>query len=304
LCFFMGALGISIYIYSRFTSRVLVTPLQALLYGVEKIQAGDYSIRIQGQSVHEISRLRDAFNDMVLQLQKEIDLREESEASKKQLIMSISHDLKNPLTSVLGYSDYLLQNGDMSASERVQYIKVIYENGLRANHLMQDLFQLSYLNSANSVLSLKTQDLCEFMRELLAGYVPQLEEKDILYDFDIPEEPICVLFDEQQLDRAISNLIINAIKYNDFGNTLRVSLCKSSKKNIIVLEDNGIGIPKEFCEDIFKPFVRVDSARNSKTGGTGLGLFISKNILRKHGWDIYLDTTVPCGCRFIIEIPT
>ena len=110
------------------------------------------------------------------------------------------------------------------------------------------------------------------------------------------------LFDRKNLDRALSNIILNSIKYNSPGITISIKLLIADGKAVIIIEDDGVGIPKEFEGDIFEPFVRVDATRNSKTGGTGLGLAISKAIIEKHGGNIYLVQDIDKGCKFIIKL--
>ena len=110
------------------------------------------------------------------------------------------------------------------------------------------------------------------------------------------------LFDRKNLDRALSNIILNSIKYNNPGITISIKLLIAEGKAVIIIEDDGVGIPKEFQGDIFEPFVRVDATRNSKNGGTGLGLAISKAIIEKHGGNIYLVQDIDKGCKFIIRL--
>ena len=108
-------------------------------------------------------------------------------------------------------------------------------------------------------------------------------------EFDITEDEVEILFDRKNLDRALSNIILNAIKYNNSGITISINLLVDNGTAVIIIGDNGVGIPEDFKGDIFEPFVRVDDTRNSKTGGTGLGLAISKAIIEKHGGNIYLE---------------
>ena len=145
-------------------------------------------------------------------------------------------------------------------------------------------------------------DIGEFLRELIAGYVPMMDQMGIKYQFDITEDEVEILFDRKNLDRALSNIILNSIKYNSPGITISIKLLLDDGKAVIIIEDDGAGIPKEFQGDIFEPFVRVDATRNSKTGGTGLGLSISKAIIEKHGGSINLVRHIDKGCKFIIKL--
>jgi len=289
-------------LYSKLTSRMFVKPLKKLLKGVNTIKKGEYSARVEINSINEIGQLKDAFNSMAEKIQQETLLKEKSEKNGKRMILDISHDLKNPLTSILGYSEFLLENEDISLEDKNKLLRVINNNSRRANDLIQDLFELSRVESTEYKLEIDNHDIGEFLRELIAGYVPLMEQNGVKYEIDITEDEVEIPFDKKNLDRALSNIILNSIKYNNPGITINIKLLIGNKKAVIIIKDDGVGIPKEFHESIFEPFVRVDVTRNSKTGGTGLGLSISKAIIEKHGGNIYLVQDIDKGCKFIITL--
>ena len=289
-------------LYSKLTSRIFVKPLKKLLEGVNTLKNGEYSARVEINSLNEIGELKDAFNLMAEKIQQETLLKEKSEQNRKRMILDISHDLKNPLTSILGYSEFLLENDDILLEDKNKLLKVINNNSRRANDLIQDLFEYSRVESTEYKLDISKHDIGEFLRELIAGYVPLMEQNGVQYEFDITEDEVELPFDRKNLDRALSNIILNSIKYNSPGITITIKLLIAHGKAVIIIEDDGVGIPKEFRENIFEPFVRVDATRNSKTGGTGLGLAISKAIIEKHGGNIYLVQDIDKGCKFIIRL--
>ena len=289
-------------LYSKLTSRFFVKPLKKLLQGVNTIKNGEYSARVEINSINEIGQLKDAFNLMAEQIQQEKLLKKKAENNRKRMILDISHDLKNPLTSILGYSEFLLENDDILPADKNKLLKIINNNSRRANDLIQDLFEFSRVESTEYKLDIASHDIGEFLRELIAGYVPMMEQMGVKYQFEITEEEVIVSFDKKNLDRALSNIILNSIKYNNPGITISIKLLIADGKVVIIIEDDGVGIPDEFEGDIFEPFVRVDATRNSKTGGTGLGLSISKAIIEKHGGNIYLVQHIDKGCKFIIKL--
>lgn len=302
---FSGLLVLAIALYSILTSRTIVRPLRSLLNGVNKIAGGDYSTRIQLNNKNEIGQLKNAINLMAQKIEDEINLRKESEENRKRLILDISHDLKNPLTSTLGYSELLLDD-QLKQDKKQKYLKIINSNSKRANTLIQDLFALSKIENADFKLECHRNDVCEFLRRLLAGYIPLFEENNHSYEFEIPEQPIMFDFDKTYMERALANLIMNSIKYAGDGARFRLSVqytpIENAKWNLqIVVEDDGLGIPDELAKDIFQPFVRVDDSRNSKSGGTGLGLAITKAIIEKHGGTINLISHINAGSKFIIQ---
>ncbi|WP_051623454.1 HAMP domain-containing sensor histidine kinase [Clostridium hydrogeniformans] len=291
---------ISFIIYSKTSSRAFIKPLKALMEGVKRVSNGDYSTRIYLKSNNEFGELRDAFNTMAEKIEEQERLNIKSEEMRRRLILDISHDLKNPLSSILGYSDLLLKQNDLSSEEIDRYLLIINNNSIRANGLIQDLFDFSKLQSNDFKLTFNKVDMCEFLREIIAEYIPELEEKGFTYDFDIPEESVYLQVDEKHLMRAFRNIISNSLKYNPPGTSLLIRAYKSENKFLVKIKDNGIGIPKELKEDIFQPFTRVDSSRNSKSGGSGLGLTITKDIIEKHNGTIGLNCDTNKGSEFTI----
>ena len=292
---------ISFIIYSKASSKAFIKPLRALMEGVKRVSNGDYSTRIYLKSNNEFGELRDAFNTMAEKVEEQERLNIKSEEMRRRLILDISHDLKNPLSSILGYSDLLIKQKDLSKEELDRYLLIINNNSVRANSLIQDLFDFSKLQSNDFKLTFKKIDICEFLRELIAEYVPELEEKEFIYDFDIPEETAYLDIDEKHLMRAFSNIISNSLKYNPPGTSLLIKAYKYENKFLVKIKDDGVGIPKELKHDIFQPFTRVDSSRNSKSGGSGLGLTITKDIIEKHNGTIGLNCEVNKGSEFTIS---
>lgn len=289
-------------VFTKITSRNLTMPLKELMRGVKNIYEGNYATRIQLKSQNEFGLLGDAFNDMAGKIEVERKLKEKSEETKRRLIMDISHDLKNPLASIRGYSDLLMKNPELSNEEKNKYLNIIEHNSIRVNDLITDLFDLSKFESIDFNLELRRIDICEFLREIIADYIPSMDENNIEYNFYIPNNSIYVVMDPKNMYRAISNLITNSIKYNPPGTKVNISVDDKEENVLLIVEDNGIGIPKELEVDIFSPFVRVDSSRNSKSGGTGLGLAITKTIIEKHGGEIKLESNINKGCKFIVTL--
>lgn len=291
------------YIYSRITSSYFLTPLKLLTHGANKLASGNYNTRINLNNKNEFKNLSNAFNIMASKIEEEISLKEKSEEARKRLILDISHDLKTPLASILGYSDYLMENIQLSQEEQIKYLSVIKRNSERANNLILDLFDYSKLDSWDFELSMNEGDICEFLRTLIASYIPLMEENGFNYNFHIPDESISLPFDNENLDRALSNLIINSTKYNPANTTITVSCYKDNRYINIIVEDDGIGIPKDKSESMFDPFTRGDESRTSKNPGTGLGLAITKAVILKHKGSIRLISDVNKGCKFIIKLP-
>lgn len=289
--------------FSRITSRRILIPLQKLIEGTKRLREGDYSARVDLKLKNEFAELAKTFNDMAVRIESETVLREQSEAERKRLILDVSHDLKNPLASVAGYSELCLKLAEALGEPTRGYLQVIHKNSRRASALLNELFELARLEAPSFRLRMERLDACEYLRRVCGDILPSLEQAGFEYEFDIPDEPVYVLIDPERLNRVFYNLADNAVRYNPSGTKLTVRLTKSAERVLISFRDDGVGIPDTVARDIFKPFVRADEARSSETGGAGLGLSIAKKIAKAHGGDLTLDPSVLPGCAFLLELP-
>lgn len=285
------------FIYSRITAKHITTPLKKLTEGTKLLREGDYSTRVELNVKNEFLDLQNTFNEMAKRIEEETSRRKKAEDDRKRLILDISHDIKSPLASIQGYSELVLSKYD------IPEIKVIYQNSIKANKLLNELFEYSKIDSPDFTLKLRKIDLCEELRKIISELIILLDNADFNYEFDIPEIPIYANLDVDMFRRTIQNLTDNAIRYNDKGTSIFISLKVEEKYASIYFKDDGIGIPKELQTEIFKPFVRGDKSRNTSTGGSGLGLSIAKKIAISHGGDLVLTDLEDRGSTFKITIP-
>lgn len=303
LIFYLLLLGVFAIIYSRISSARITKPLRMLCEGTKRLREGDYSARVNLNLKNEFAELQDTFNEMAEKIETETGLREQTEAGQKRMIMDISHDLKNPLASVVGYAELCLKKSEALDKDLFSYLQIILKNSKRASSLLNDLFEFAKLESAEFSLKLFETDICEYLRQICADILPMLEQAVIDYEFHIPEKAIYAMTDTRQMNRVIYNLTDNLIRYNPEGTSLTVSLNEEHDNVKIIFKDNGIGIPSDIAKNIFNPFVRVDDSRNSQTGGTGLGLSIAYKIIKAHGGNMDIQTELNKGCTFIITLP-
>lgn len=281
-----------IYIFAKVTARRFIKPIKVLNVGMKDITNGHYGNQIVIKRDNEFKELANGFNIMSNTIKEEKDEIERLQSERNKLILHISHDLKNPLAAVLGYSEILSdKNNNLSDEERNEYLNIISKNSKRANKIIMDLFDLSLLGSTDYKLNTKRIDINEALREIVADYIVELELKEFNYNFEISEDEYLVDLDEVKFTRAISNLIDNSIKYNDKGTTLSVITRKNNNSIEIIISDDGKGINKDIRKRIFDAFIREDEARNSSTGGTGIGLAITKAIIERHKGCIELMDT-------------
>ena len=186
--------------------------------GTRLLREGDYSARVDLRLKNEFAELQNTFNEMAARIEYEIALRQKSEEDRRRLILDISHDLKNPLSSIQGYAEMLCQKSESPE------LTVIHQNSQRANRLLNELFELSKMDSPDFALKPVKTDICETLRQICAEIVPQLESTNFKYEFNIPEDSIYVMLDTGHFGRIIQNLTDNAVRYNPKGTTISVSL--------------------------------------------------------------------------------
>ena len=303
LILYLLLLSLAALASSRLTALTVTRPLQKLCQSTKRLKEGDYTARVDLKLKNEFLELQNTFNGMAQKLQEETALREQAEKGRRQLVLDISHDLKNPLAAILGYAEYALNHPDEPMDAQRIYLTAIRDNGLRANTLISGLFELSKLESQEFRLQKSRVDLCEYLRRTAAQHISSLDSAGFVYDFDIPEEEAWVLIDESAMDRVLQNLFANALQYNPPSTQITLSLLSKEDVLEICFGDNGMGMDENLAQSIFLPFVRSDMSRYSKTGGTGLGLAIVKQIISLHGGNIRLKTSPGNGCVFFIVLP-
>ncbi|SHJ30503.1 Signal transduction histidine kinase [Clostridium cavendishii DSM 21758] len=302
LLLFIVLLIFLLFIYAFITSRRIVKPLRKILEGIKKMTNGDYKARIDFRADNEFADIKDAFNFMAEKIEISEKERKKVEDLKSQLLVDISHDLKTPITSIQGYSKALYDGVVDSKEKQERYLSIIYDKSRRVTELIDNLHELTKLDSSRYEVHKSSEDFTEVLRELLAEFYKEIEDKEFELDVDIPEKEIVFEFDRLEIIRAISNIIANSLKYNKNKTKLKIQLTEKEEKIQLIIADNGVGISDELKEKIFEPFTRGDVSRRS-TGGTGLGLSISKKIIEKHNGIIFLKENIEYKTEFVIEIP-
>jgi Signal transduction histidine kinase len=301
--FYLILLGISTVIYSKLTSLSIVNPLKKLCSSASQLRAGDYTSRVDLNLDNEFGELATIFNEMADEIEKEIALRKQSDENRKKLILDISHDLKNPLASIIGYAEFCLIKTEMTTEQLRGYLTTIYNNSSRANRLMTDLFELSKMETSDYVLVKEKLDFAEYLREQMSEAVANLDSAGFSYLFHIPDQEIMAAVDRQQMSRVFENLVDNAINHNQAGTQIELSLMEHPKMIEVRFKDNGVGISSELSDQIFKPFVKGDQVRSRESGGTGLGLAIVRKVVKAHGGTIKLAVDNKVGSEFVLFLP-
>ena len=220
---------------------------------------------------------------------------------RNMLFANIAHDLKNPISSVLGFAR-ALERGNVKEEEQQLVLHTICEKSLQVDEMIQKMFQYAKLETEGYALQCYDTDLCGVIREILALQYSEIEEKNMELDIAIPDGCVIKEIDAAEFSRVLRNLISNAIKHNEKGTRLLISLTQEKNKVKIIVADSGIPIPPEQSDTIFEPFQCSDESRVAKDG-SGLGLAIVKQIVHLHKGKIYIDDKIEGYTKgFVIEL--
>lgn len=224
------------------------------------------------------------------------DIRESREAAraaeqrKNDMLVYMAHDLKTPLTSVLGYLSLLKEEPNVSPELRTKYLSIAWNKANRLESLINDFFEVTRMNLSAMTLECTDVNLSRMMEQIFYEFRPLFGEKSLSYELDLDEDVI-LSCDVEKMERVLDNLIKNAINYSYPNTKIQVSLKRKGEKNIqLIMKNKGKTIPKEKLKQLFEQFFRMDSARSSGTGGTGLGLAIAKQIIELHGGRIRCES--------------
>lgn len=276
---------ISVVSYSIWTAKKLKKPLSKIDDALGKVIEGDYEEKLVLDGEKEFIVISDTINYLIDKLKSSQEENKRLQESKTRMLIDLSHDIKTPITTIRGFSAALYENLIEEEEQKKRYYKTIYSKSEIVGELVDDLFEFVKLESVQYTLKLETVDICEFLRQLIAEYFDEINEREFDLVVNIPDSIIYLNIDKRLFRRAINNLIENAMKYNPKGTRLTIEVRDLLRIIIIEISDNGIGIPDEIKEILFDPFVRGDLSRKSD-GGSGLGLSITKKIIESHNGEI------------------
>jgi signal transduction histidine kinase len=275
-------------------SRFITIPLIRMKMATEKLSKGDFSVRLQVKGEDELAELGKAIQTLARDLEY---LKKE----RNEFLASISHELRTPLTYVKGYAD-IARRPNIEEEERNRYLSIIYEEAEHMQKLVKDLFELAKMDQHSFQIHKEPANLCSFFKKLYDKMHPafQVKKMSLVYQCD---ENITVHIDQKRFEQVMINLLDNALKYSDQGTTVSIDVKAEKKKMMMIVSDEGGGIPEEDLPYIFERFYRVDKSRSRNRGGTGLGLAIAKEIVEAHGGSIYAVSDYGKGTNIIITLP-
>lgn len=216
-------------------------------------------------------------------------LARENEQKKDELIVYLAHDIKTPLTSMIGYLSLLSEIKDMPQEQRNRYIGIALDKSYRLEYLINELFDVARFNSEKIVLEKEEINLNLMLEQIADDFYPTLKEMNKKINFTSDEKTI-LYADPDKLSRVFNNLIKNAVNYSKENTDIDISILNKENQATVKITNKGKQIPKEKLDKIFEKFYRLDSSRTSKTGGSGLGLAIAKEMVELHGGRIYAES--------------
>lgn len=216
-------------------------------------------------------------------------LARENEQKKDELIVYLAHDIKTPLTSMIGYLSLLSEIKDMPQEQRNRYIDIALDKSYRLEYLINELFDVARFNSEKIVLEKEEINLNLMLEQIADDFYPTLKEMNKKINFTSDEKTI-LYADPDKLSRVFNNLIKNAVNYSKENTDIDISILNKENQATVKITNKGKQIPKEKLDKIFEKLYRLDSSRTSKTGGSGLGLAIAKEIVELHGGRIYAES--------------
>ena len=208
---------------------------------------------------------------------------------KNDLVMYLAHDIRTPLTSVIGYLSLLSEAPDMPAEQRVRYVGITLDKACRLEKMINEFFEITRYNLQQITLAKEKIDLCYMLVQLTDEFSPLLMEHGNTAVLDADEE-LTVYGDPDRLARVFQNILKNAAAYSDPGTEISITAWESDDSVVIVFRNHGKTIPQEKLASLFEKFYRLDTARASDTGGAGLGLAIAREIITLHSGTITAES--------------
>lgn len=277
--------------------------IRKLYEAMQRISDGDLNTEVEVIGDDEFSSMAASLNQLAQDIRSLMDKEREAERSKNELITNVVHDLRTPLTSIIGYLELLSKGTAMPPEMEKKYIDIAYTKAKRLEKLIEELFGFTKMNCGKISMKVGQVDVIKLLGQLLEEFYPSFMEKNLVYELrsNVPAKVITA--DGNLLARLFDNLINNAIKYGAEGKRILVDVEADDAIVAVSVTNFGYVIPEKDLPLLFNKFYRVENSRSTATGGTGLGLAIAKNIVDMHGGDIQVTSDLN-GTVFTVKLKT
>jgi len=297
-------------VYFVFFTKKIVDYFEQIDRGIEEFSEGNFDIEFEVRNEDELSNMARNLNRTTGEINRILAKERDEEKSRKEFITCIAHDLRTPLTSVIGYLQLVMAKAHASRSneelqiKNEEYVKIAYEKAIRLQGLIEELFSFTKTDSTELRLHLTEIDVVKLMEQLADECYPSLQEAGLALEFKTSAEVIKIEADGELMARAIANLLTNGIKYGKDGKKIIIDLYRENENSDLHIRIINYGrlIPKKDIDHIFDKFYRVEDSRSLQTGGAGLGLAITQNIVKLHGGCVNVKSDLS-GTVFEIVLP-
>ncbi|MCJ7841468.1 HAMP domain-containing histidine kinase [Lederbergia sp. NSJ-179] len=281
-------IALSFIISFLFLIRKKIKYLKHIIDRVQYIANGKLGSTVVVKGNDELSQLSHNINMMSRELERKFEHERQIEHSKNELITNISHDLRSPLTSILGYLDLLRKKEYKNEEELVNYMERVYSKSLKLKTLIDELFEYTKLTSPDVQLNLTNVLLNDLLEQMTGEYIPIFEKEELSIQKTIPDEDLFITMDVEKMVRVYDNLLTNAKNYSLKPSVIKINLSSDGDKAFFSISNRVEGPPIKEMNKLFERFYRGDQAR-LEGGGSGLGLAISKRIVELHGGALNVD---------------
>jgi signal transduction histidine kinase len=278
-------------------------PLEELVDAAGRLAGGDLGTRVKVGGLSETATLGAAFNEMAGQLEIEASKRDQLDRLKDDFVLTASHELRSPLTSVQGFAELLMLERDSLTPKQVETVEIILDNCRHLVRLLNDLLDLARSDAGRLGLRLTPTELAPLIEDAVRLMRAQTEAESQTLTARIEPDLPMIEAEPDRVRQILVNLITNAHEYSPVGASIEVAAHGYGGGVEVAVTDNGPGIPAEQLEHIFERFTRGDAGLTQRVGGTGLGLAISKSLVELHGGTIEVDSTPGEGSTFRFRLP-
>ncbi|WP_340084718.1 HAMP domain-containing sensor histidine kinase [Siminovitchia sp. FSL H7-0308] len=269
--------------------------------GIHQLANGDFNTRVRIRTRDEFGDIAEDINKAGEKLKDSLERGDFAESSKDQLIVNLAHDLRTPLTSVLGYLDLVLRESDLTKDQIQHYLTIAHTKSVRLEKLIDELFEVSRLNYGMLKMKKEPLDLGELLMQLKEEFYPELEKNRLTARMDVAPD-LQISADGEMLARVFENLLSNAVRYGADGKYIDIKAYVDEGDAVVEVVNYGNYIAPESLAHIFDVFFTGDKSRSVDQGSTGLGLFIAKNIVEQHDGAITAKSD-PVQTIFAVRLP-
>lgn len=258
--------------------------------GIHYLAKGDFKHRVYIQSNDEFSKIAHDINLASEKLEEAVQRGDFSESSKDQLVVNLAHDLRTPLTSVIGYLDLILKDNQLTEDQAKHYLTIAFTKSQRLERLIDELFEITRMNYGMLQIEIKQLNVSDLLHQLREEMYPIFEKNELMARINILS-PLPILGDGELLARVFENLLTNASRYGVDGQYVDINGFIEEGEVVVQVVNYGDSIPPNELPHIFDMFYTGDKARTHQDDSTGLGLFIAKNIVEQHHGSITVDSS-------------